>query len=1381
MNPYDNAQPWRDSVGRGRQRTLPAWMATPSLDRSSTISGISAPPWNDSNGIARGRQRTLPAWMTTPMQISAIPPPPPPYETYHTWNSRHHHTLPPVLPPPPPPPPLPTQPFMVYPQQTSLPSFWQLSNEQKRPLPAPPSQYSIPYGFSSAFMNLPSTSRSGSDERADMVMIPDSHRLENIAPINDLLRRNAHKDANSIKIHHNKDDSNALFSSLNLDYESGMSSKNKSDSFLNKERASDHPYVSTSATAATATRTNNEEEDDMDIEESDIEHEVSIDFIGGGDFDNLLSNTRVSRRKKIQVLWTRTIQFASSFPDEIPNSIRNPLLELAAKTRKQGHLMKLLPEQRRPFLEYCVKTVKVSPKLAGDIFSFLESKRVSEFRWKKALESYEISLCDDTVVQEIVSRLKSLAQKGLLCPRNKVDFLYFCDCCFPPISVETCDQVYDFLVSHIPEFSAFVVRRPWDCMSSMHEKITMLPNWSQNEKMLFVIEHVVADELEFFCPFRSLLLALQSQLKQFSESIFSYRGVSNRKKFFKYCKEKFTGMAEMDVRRAFQFISKKIKEYESQALRENVSHDKSDQSDEPDSSEIMPKTGQRRKTSNVISDQGDQQAQMFSPNSLALSRLSKLSAISMDLSVRNKQLFSEMAGLSGSKDSSINTGVDTIKCQSACTNTFKATPAIAEENYEFSLFRHSDESGKHDLSTTQQLGKDDKDVPEKAQLKKLLLGRIAEIATTADDAPDSIRGLLSKFATIGQDNDSSTTTIGDAASFERLCMNNFHATETEAKEAYKYLVSRQRDSKFSKSLVNQLSLQPLHEKSLGRQLGGNSTICDHLEDDLTDANRHKVEPSSNSAQDFSTNLALLDQCTGLQHSGLLFQQSGVTPKRDTSFHPSMALKKGGALEHQCNDEIDTSRYPENMNTDSSSTAAIQLKSTRMNLKAETTRIYSNSDKHSAILSDEEASLIKQTPSFDKKSKIIAVKDKPLQMRKIALPSVLLVEQETRESSVLKKKPVGDAITDDPSQLVLVPDIASRRQKLLESMRAAKEKEARAIRELPENKAERTIACRESHRKLQRISNETSSFDANGFRIDCQGDAASCENKPDTLRVNFTPTNDDESKGRHLKRVHEEVTVGAAGRSSADEPITEFLGDSVQYPSLPLASRREGRKVGVTATTTDRKAWENVPKVIKSNFVLDSFQGRSVDGLKNELFDNVATCPAFSQACGQEASEFFHKDLDNSTPLLILGADIVARREKLRQSVRLQEKESSFKLDSSEKKSSQAVSNSEQEARERVLKSLKEKGPLNASRRSSADGFKPELQIDTTSYQIAATTDQETQGEDFLGFLEDKYSFGSSRRDLNEGLKRGNESMACHGRLPKASGINFPYFILLPIE
>jgi len=226
MNPYDNSQPWRDSVGRGRQRTLPAWMTTPALD-TITI----APHWSDSNGIARGRQRTLPAWMTTPMQTSTNPPPPPPYEAYQPWNIRQPLALLSVVPPPPPPPPLPTQPSMVQPQHTSLPSFWKLYNEQQKTLPAPPSHYSIPYSVNLAFTNPPLNSISGSHELADAAMFPKGEAsyitnfVEETAPLNIPLSRKGHIDESNIKIHNNDEDSNSLFSSLNSECEYGISSK----------------------------------------------------------------------------------------------------------------------------------------------------------------------------------------------------------------------------------------------------------------------------------------------------------------------------------------------------------------------------------------------------------------------------------------------------------------------------------------------------------------------------------------------------------------------------------------------------------------------------------------------------------------------------------------------------------------------------------------------------------------------------------------------------------------------------------------------------------------------------------------------------------------------------------------------------------------------------------------------------------------------------------------------------------------------------------------------------------------------------------------------------------------------------------------------------
>jgi len=631
-----------------------------------------------------------------------------------------------------------------------------------------------------AFTNPPLNSISGSHELADAAMFPKGEAsyitnfVEETAPLNIPLSRKGHIDESNIKIHNNDEDSNSLFSSLNSECEYGISSKKTFDNLQNTERYSENPQILTSTIATIATRTNSEEGDDMDIDESDTEQELNVASCGDGKSDTLLPTTRVSRRKKVQVLWTRTVQFASSFPDAIPNSIRNPLLELAARTRKKGYLIKLIPEQRRPFIDYCVKTLMVPPKVAEEIFSFLESKRVSEFRWKKALESYQISSCDDTVVQDIVRRLKIFALKGLLCPRNKVDFFYFCDICFPPVSLETCDRVYDYLASHIPEFSAYVVRKPWDGLNSMAEKIAMLPNWSQNEKMLFVIEHVVVDDLDFFCPFRSLLLALQSQSKQFSESIFSYRGVSNRKKFFKYCKETFTGMAENDVRKAFQFISKKIKEYESQALTKNLSHDKTDQSDESMSAETMHVKGQGRNS--------------LAPKSLPLNHIAELSAISEDAHVSNKPQLSDTAGLRRSKNCSINTGVDSINFKSACVNNFKAIQSEVEDN-DFSPFRQSEESGKH-LSTTQHLVEDDTEVPKKAQLKKLLLGRVAEIATTADDAPVFIRALISKLATLSQSNGSDTKTIVDLIGFQRMCIKNFNATQAEAIAAYKFLLSR---------------------------------------------------------------------------------------------------------------------------------------------------------------------------------------------------------------------------------------------------------------------------------------------------------------------------------------------------------------------------------------------------------------------------------------------------------------------------------------------------------------------------------------------------------------------------------------------------------------
>jgi hypothetical protein len=127
--------------------------------------------------------------------------------------------------------------------------------------------------------------------------------------------------------------------SLTSECESGISSKKTFDNLQNTERYSEHPQVPTSAIVAIAIRTNSEEGDDMDIEESYTEQKLIVASCGGRESDTLLPNTR-------------TIQFASSSPDAIQNSIRNPL--------------------------------------------------ISEFRWKKALEGYQISLFDDAVVQEFV-------------------------------------------------------------------------------------------------------------------------------------------------------------------------------------------------------------------------------------------------------------------------------------------------------------------------------------------------------------------------------------------------------------------------------------------------------------------------------------------------------------------------------------------------------------------------------------------------------------------------------------------------------------------------------------------------------------------------------------------------------------------------------------------------------------------------------------------------------------------------------------------------------------------------------------------------------------------------------------------------------------------
>jgi hypothetical protein len=428
------------------------------------------------------------------------------------------------------------------------------------------------------------------------------------------------------------------------------------------------------------------------------------------------------------------------------------------------------------------------------------------------------------------------------------------------------------------------------------------------------------------------------------------------------------------------------------------------------------------------------------------------------------------------------------------------------------------------------------------------------------------------------------------------------------------------------------------------------------------------------------------------------------------------------------------------------------------------------------------------PSLHVQGKVFTVQDKALQMRKIALKTISFVEQEARESHGIQKQSVENAITVDPSQLVLVPDIAARRERLLQSMRAAKKKESIAVKGV-----ERTlsIANQESQGKLQRY--ETDALPANGLRIDFQGDAATCQNKLYTLGEDCASTSDGESKGRHVKSLKEKVANDAAQRASSDALIIEFLGDLVKYPSLLLVSQQEGRNADVTSNTTERVDLENVPKGMKSNLVLDAFQGHSGDGFKKDLLGKVATYSDFPEASGQEPSNFFHNDIDNSPHILMLGADIVARREKLRQSVRLaQEKESRLKLVKSDKNISQAVSMSEQEARERVQKSSKEKDPSYASRRSSADGFKTEIQYEPKSYQeanVAAATDQET-------LEEDEFIYGSvtnpsipvaseqearkciseivsSRRSLYEGLKNENEPMVCRS-LPKASGINFPY-------
>jgi hypothetical protein len=115
--------------------------------------------------------------------------------------------------------------------------------------------------------------------------------------------------------------------------------------------------------------------------------------------------------------------------------------------------------------------------------------------------------------------------------------------------------------------------------------------------------------------------------------------------------------------------------------------------------------GQGRNGSSIIFDQGDQKAQIIALKSLPLSRIAELSAILEDAHVSNKPLLSDMAGLSHSKDCSINKGVDSINFKNECMNKFKATQTEAEDN-DFSFFRHSEESGKH-LSTTQHLVEDD--------------------------------------------------------------------------------------------------------------------------------------------------------------------------------------------------------------------------------------------------------------------------------------------------------------------------------------------------------------------------------------------------------------------------------------------------------------------------------------------------------------------------------------------------------------------------------------------------------------------------------------------------------------------------------------------------
>jgi len=148
-----------------------------------------------------------------------------------------------------------------------------------------------------------------------------------------------------------------------------------------------------------------------------------------------------------RLMWARSIHNA---PDSTPDSIKTLISDLNALSRhkKRGGS---LPNTRDLFIRFCVKKFNSSQDQSEETFDFLSGRRELEVQWKEALQKHVPLQSIPASVNKLLNGLKKQAQKGILCPRNKADFLQFCNFYFM-VTDDLCNQTYDYLAANVPYF-----------------------------------------------------------------------------------------------------------------------------------------------------------------------------------------------------------------------------------------------------------------------------------------------------------------------------------------------------------------------------------------------------------------------------------------------------------------------------------------------------------------------------------------------------------------------------------------------------------------------------------------------------------------------------------------------------------------------------------------------------------------------------------------------------------------------------------------------------------------------------------------------------------------------------------------------------------------